>query len=111
MSWRCPFRGGGPCGKSTLGGAAAQLDVGAGEPSGGADVEEDGEVVESAAGEDEEVPDGVAEGETLPGVEGDAGGVGEAAGEEVDESAGIDGADEGADGDDDQPPHEGVEGE
>jgi len=60
--------------------------------------------------EDEEVPDGVVEGELFPDKEDDAEGVGEASCDEEPETAGGEGFVNGFNGDDDEPAHEDIKG-
>src|SRR5205085_12122161 len=62
-----------------------------------------------AAGEDEEVPDGVVEGEAVPEEEDDASGVGDPAGEDPGEGAAGEGLEEGANCDQADPAHEDVD--
>src|SRR4051812_27425221 len=69
------------------------------------DVGGDGDEVAGAAGEDEAVPDGVVEGEAVPEVEDDAGGVGDAAGEDPGDGAAGELAEHGAGGEQAAPAH------
>lgn len=74
------------------------------------DVEDDGDDVADASGEDAEVPGGVVEAELFPDEEGDASGVADAAGDEPGDAGPGHVGEEGADGYDDDPAHEYVEG-